>query len=266
LARSAFFAKDSIVDPIDGTAGPPEDSKVELDAQFVSDGDNVGYRRTGKQWSSRERKFVPWGQYAVTNGKESKSLTIQEGWPPLGYLHGDAAFFEAFTLDVMPILTAYRRMEKCCGEHGFVPADWSVSSEEVDANKLRCLILKKSGGRSNSFMSLAMDHDFLMSRCWIADGGRTLLELDVDHKLSENDGWQIAGWRHKSFNQDGIAEQTSDAKVIELRVNVPTPADNFELQFPEGAEVHDRLNKTHYTVGKDGAKTGLIEVPDPRRH
>jgi hypothetical protein len=262
-----LFPKDSLDNPIDGGVAPTEDTTVELDAQLMLDSDKVSYRRSGRQWSWVEKKFVPWEMYATTDAKESKSLTIENDSTVqrLGFVHKDTAFFEAIELNLMPVLWGYRAMEKCCGTHGFVPADWNVSSVEDDANKVRCLILKRTLGNNDTFMSLAVDRDFLMTRFWIVDGERRVVQLDVDHKQSAADGWSISGWRSKTFDQNGAVGRTTEAKVIETQVNAPTPADYFELKFPEGTEIHDLLDRSHYTLGKDGAKQGYSKTPDPPR-
>jgi len=105
--------------------------------------------------------------------------------------------------------------------------------------------------------------DMSIARFVALDGERVTLQVDTDFAL-QNGMWNPTGWRAARFGTNHTALDSASLTVADISVNPIVPPADFDVVFPPGTEVFDRLLKQMYIVNPDGSKRIVSQAESER--
>jgi len=241
-----FYPKGSIVsaredvgwEPYDA---PSEDVRVESSISVAIDGNNAAYHANRMIWSVRERGFRPYiADGAFVNGVGRDSITSS------GY--GMITHGGNINLDYgnTPLFAAYRFFNSALGL-GDPETASIVADDEYSGHPCTVIdVLTRSGGSSRYRCWIAQDMPGCILRLQhLKDDGELILEADMRYAEDDKVGWHLQSW---NLNFQWVRGSSSNT-ATEVRINEPTDPAVFEVKFPAGMTVYDRIKGAEYISG-----------------
>jgi hypothetical protein len=90
--------------------------------------------------------------------------------------------------------------------------------------------------------------------------GSTHLQWDLQYS-TDAAGFVLSGWKFVSSNAEGDVVSASTAKVLQWNVNPKIDDSKFDIQFPVGTYVEDRVAGENYIL-KENARKRLVTAKD----
>jgi hypothetical protein len=167
-----------------------------------------------------------------------------------------------------PLLTAFRGDDPALcafSTDKLKPADGVTSIDGAECKEYR--LVAGTPPITDTFW-LDPARDYLPRRITTTQKGSVLSQIDITYRRDDTVRWVPASWVHERPSAGKNSVETTRVTVLDLRLNVPIAAEQFELQFPPGTEVADYhtgkpTQGKLYRVDPDGI---LREVPPAARN
>ncbi len=143
------------------------------------------------------------------------------------------------------------------------PLDPTFGIFELDALKIvsrketiggsRCILLEAPttvAGRVLRYW-VATDKEMSVVRYAIVQGGVESRKTDVSFRRDPLHGWLPERWQTIAI-KEGATFAASKIVVTKCTVNVPVPAETFEIKFPPRTKVFDSMARKTYVVRATG--------------
>lgn len=93
--------------------------------------------------------------------------------------------------------------------------------------------------------------DFILKRIRTQKGGRTVGQTDVQYR-QDGSNWVPISWVMNQYSTAGRVLVTNKVEVLDVRLNEPQAADQFEIRYPPGTQVHNNKINKIYRIQPDG--------------
>lgn len=257
LAESFLTGKGSIL------GGPPKDIVSDLRCVLIIDGQKIRYERIGEVWTDVVKSSVPETMIAVFDGKVAKVLSQRprndDVLHSLGWIRKSREHPDVRNSYLAPALWHYRPLSPSLG--GFHADQLKLVKTDALVDGRRCLLLEeRKAGKPLVLRNYWVDPERDMSivrlvRTW---GQVVDHQCDISYQKDPKDGWRPIRWKAISFGDEGKVLHSGEDAVTDCNLNVPIPASSFEIDFPPGTEVFDRVNKRRFLVTPDGSEREIL--------
>jgi hypothetical protein len=233
---------------------PGRDLTFEAAGRLVLDGDKARLEDNRPAWHPNVGRVDELSSVSVFDGAATKTL-----WPrgaanegkPLGGVQRAGRLDLAQLPDVSPLTFAFRGLDPALVP---TPLDWFTptgAAQEVAG--MACREYAVTHGPFALSLWLAPGERYVVRRARLTQKGRPVYELEVAYRPDEAAGPVPDSWVLREYNQFGALSDTTTVQVVQVRINEPVAAEEFDLTFPQQALVGDQDDKTWYRVQPDGA-------------
>jgi hypothetical protein len=239
---------------------PSEETTLESTDRIVMDGEKLRYEDNHPAWDLRDAKFYQKSCVHVVNTSTGKAYYpngIGSDGAPTGVLTGEARLIDIKSPVLTPITVMFR---------GWSPA---ISPYPVDDMKSSGIKLPIDGAPCQEYV-IDYRADELRVSCWFDSTkewalrrirkqklGSLLEQTDITSYRQDACGMIPTSWAYNRYSLGRTLLKSTKVQVLELRINDPQPAEQFELQFPPGTEVRDVKQVKFYRVKSDGSMREL---------
>lgn len=256
--------------PFGGAGGaplpfPPEDWRGTFACIYAFDGSKFRYGFDGARPSAESGAIDHHNYVSVSNGTRAKfllTLNQSKDRRPTGVIAKNDRSPDADLLEVWPILAAYRCLDLGAKTGaGVVKSALRPSADWIDGSD--CAELSQHLGPYRYSLWIDPKRECLPVRihCHIFDGlpdGRPSFQIELKYAEDASREIVLAEWHTIWFSHPD--NQTPNArpavskeyfgKVTNTRLRAIIDPAEFDIVFPEGAEVRDVLARKMYVVGK----------------
>ena len=208
------------------------------------------FQYDGKDWSAKEKGYVPTSQLDMFDGKTQKTFFGQGaiGFPNAHVSRGDVSTV-ARDERVLPILIAYRTLDSALGV--------------LDLEGLRLDDAKGVVGEHTCLIVIQGEHTvwvdpargYLPIRYYGAQNGKVQFSLEMQYSQDKNNAWVLSAWTNGTFSMAGALTSSVTVKVSESRLNVPIPDEMFDFgRLPQGTWLRNYITDEAYILRQDGEK------------
>jgi hypothetical protein len=231
-----------------GTQGPPvQNTTLVQNYRLLFDGSKMRYEIDKKKWSEAQRRYVDVPYLSAFDGDSGKSL-----WPnpgdsihPLGMI--DAHSPDISSVSLAPIMLACRPLGYGAGTFDFashqLEQNWTI--ERVSARS--AIKLRRQTDQLLCEAWFDNSPDFRLVEFVTSSQGRVLSRCKLEY-LSQDHRCIPSAWELESLGKQGQLLERDEASVTRIALNPDFALDAFEIEFPVGCYVDDRISKKRYVV------------------
>jgi hypothetical protein len=233
---------------------PELDTTTTETKTFAWDGARMSYRMRGDRSAVDQSAFVPFEHRSVVGGKTgSRSLGRNQSVAyPMGTVLPPGALENREDIELIPAMLWARPLDARGAAIDIVKARLRGDRPVVDGRPCAVLEERKPGGRMINRWFIDDGRGFAVLRYEVEVGGNTKIRVDLTYEDDATLGPVPKGWRTLWFTGKGNLQWERTATVVARAVPFRPGEGEFELDFPAGAWVHDRIRGVSYLVTSDG--------------
>jgi hypothetical protein len=245
----------------DSLAGPEALEYTETSERrlVVIDGSNMRHERAiAATWHNGARALLPVTVIAVSDGKIAKVLDQQNRNDDVvhseGFIRdGRKPHRDANNLFLSPIIRHFRPTSPAFS--AIRVNGLTVSNQDSMAGGMRCVLLEEAlpDGQRRRLHWVAPEQDMAIVRS-AGYLGRTLEhQVDASFKRDAVFGWIPDRWNVVLFFEKETIASSAASTVTSRDVNPQVSAETFDIKFPPGTQVFDKLSHTSFVVRDDSS-------------
>jgi hypothetical protein len=227
---------------------PDKDSRVTMEFHFSSNDNRTRYGYCGLTWSHPMRRFIQVKYLSVQDGMTFKCLhDPHEGGTQ--YHDGSIA-----TTDQRNDLRSCHTFAISSYHRGMNPLFRPIDLERarlgggiVEIGSSRCVRLTED----NFAIFADVDKDFAPVRLIWTREGKITMQVDIKHSDDAVAGRRVTEWQVLSTLTGKLVSR--QCRVEECIFNCPIPREQFDIVYPPGSRVTDRINNKQIVVGLPAA-------------
>ena len=212
--------------------------------------------RVAEEGESSSKTYLA-RKIAVTDGEVHKSYyPILGNVYPAGFIDKKDKTHLYSHVTLLPIAVRYRMLEWLAAEYpGLSDDQISVRTGTVDGKSCVVASWNFRGLEREVYLDRTRDLIPIRVQATVTDPKMTQVRLQWDIQYSaEDSGYHLDGWKAVTFDAQGHVIRTSTAKPVEFKVN-PDLADSlFQIEFPVGTYVEDRVANENYILKENFRK------------
>jgi hypothetical protein len=140
---------------------------------------------------------------------------------------------------VRPLLLAFRPLNQRFGRINML--DYRVSPARGRIGEVSCLILEHAGEQQpHKSYWLDPDRDYIVLRELQTFKGQEQVRTDIFYERDESFGWIPRSWKVVTLDRKGSFDGSFIATVSEYKINLGIRSSEFQLELPDGTQVHDQ--------------------------
>jgi hypothetical protein len=217
--------------------------------KLVLDGEKTRYENNHPNLELPSRKIRNHSSVSVYDGSLGGDTIFPNGiagqGQPQGIIQkGPAELFFIKDFAVLPLWMAFRGDDPAvCGYpvSKLKPSKEVLSLDGAECKEYRYQYQDSPPKKTESIW-LDPARDYLPRRIGTPNEGRSPLSTDVTYRKNDAGRWVPASWVITHYYSLTYPQVTTTVTVLKLEINVPQPAEQFEVQFPPGAFVSDYRN------------------------
>jgi hypothetical protein len=194
----------------------------------------------------------------VFDGSVWKKLTEFRDGTPEGLVQWHEVKASGGNVDLMPIFLAYR------GVHadftGMRQENCTLSPQRGVVDGRECLMVEQSfadiPATNQYWVDLA--RDWMVVRFVNRIEGKERLRQDVEYTQDPAHGWIPTKWNMVFVDEDGSWVVSKTYEVTRYTLNEPIAPERFELSFPPGTQVDNRVQNQRYVQAEHADKRGIM--------
>ncbi len=130
---------------------------------------------------------------------------------------------------------------------------WTNEIGELDGQ--RAIVLsRKAGSQKTQEEQLYIDPSSLLVKRATSSNQSTVLQWDIEYR--DIDGQAIpVKWKWNNTDRNGQLYFAATSRAVQVTLNPKIAHEEFELDFPVGAQVYDARDGVTYNIGPNGQKT-----------
>jgi len=223
---------------------PSEDTTVESVTTFAMEGQKVFSEVRESVWSHSARAFLPFeSTHSIVSGvsrdknprdsygiiDHGGDLRSSSGYSPIwiAYRLFDPVLGKAKPENLVPVGSAVHDGHRCIVVDAFEPDGTGYRTRYWIAEDIGCCVVK-------------------WQQIWPDSSVRR--DCDMRYARDEKVGWHLQSWELRSIRVQGSSTDT----VTEVQINEPIDPAVFEITFPVGMKVYDRIKGTEYISDGEG--------------
>jgi hypothetical protein len=189
----------------------------------------------------------------ILSGFDDKPTSPDKS-PPYGSIANSNSFSEPNFASLLPLFWCLRMDE--ASFKTVLSNDAVLESRRGSIDAVECLIITESEGRRTSeyWISPALDFNVLRR---VYRAGRTTLQNDIAYERHAEFGWVPASWKSMHFVGNRLISERRSV-VDQFLINVKIPESEFQLSFPPGMLVHNRIEGNSYITRAGGEKRPIL--------
>jgi hypothetical protein len=254
---SEVIAKGGMYTPVPGSPHPEilipaQETTLEWTNHLVIDEDKVRCENNRPtQWGVTE-KWVERSQVYTFNGSVAKIFFpggLSGAKDPMGSIDNSAP--RGWSSVLTPILMTFRGLNRSIALYAISEMNPSGNTVLIDGAMCQEYLFKLSSG---FVVGCWLDpaNDYIVRRIRSEQQGRLGEQTDVRYCRNDTCGWVPSSWVRKVYSPAGSVRWTTTVEVLDMRLNEPQAAEQFDIQFPPGTLVSDNRNSKSYRVQSDG--------------
>jgi hypothetical protein len=263
LKQTEVFAKGGVSDrtppPFKSKAPvPAKETTLESINRLVLDGEKVRYEDNHPGWhmpsgEQHKRRVV-----SLFNGSVAKKYFpsgVSGKGNPVGTIDKDAWQDAMKSAVLTPITMAFRGLDLAISP--YLIGDLKPSGITLPIDGAPCQEHVVNFSDATKSFWLDPGKDYVVRRMRLQRRGHLVDQCDISYRRHDAWGWVPASWVRNQYSPAGTVLVTTKVEVLEMRLNDPQPAEQFDIQFPAGSQVFDIRNAKNYRVQPDGTMREL---------
>ncbi len=164
-----------------------------------------------------------------------------------GIVTGVAHDYGTDSIDLQPLLLTYRPLHPTM--LNLRAEDYLLAEKRGTIDGRSCYIIdeKESGPIRNSYW-IDVERDCIVLRSISTVNGKDSILQDISYRQDSRHGWIPANWRTVFTREDGSFGLSKTHKMMDYAINEPIPLAEFQIEFPVGTSVTDRVAGRTYVV------------------
>jgi hypothetical protein len=218
--------------------------KTNLQAVLTIDGTKVRHERVGPVWDDLLGAAVHANVVEAFDGKIGKTLseaTSKQGWISAQEMHQNAN-----NIHLVPVLRHYRHLSPAFGLCD--PDCLRIVSTDESLRGVACILLEEVRPNWSRKYWVAPEQEMSIVRYVSMQRGQVTAESDVSFRKHALHGWLPVHWNASVYVNGGKKVSSCTTTVAAFEINLDVPESKFDIAFPTGTEVYDRINKRTYVV------------------
>jgi hypothetical protein len=248
----------------------PSDTTRMNDRRIVTIEDNkMRHERTGKAWIEAAKATAPETMTAVFDGTTSKILNHRARNDDLvhsmGWVFHAATHSDAHSMHLSPVLRHYRPFTASFNPINKVHLKLVRSDDLV--NGIPCIVIEEPPDSAKRITQhwVAPSKEMAILRSVITFRGRKHVQVETQFEKSERAGYFPSKWTSTQFTAGGDKAFSSSTNVMShVDVNIVVTSGTFDLEFPPGTELYDRVAQKLYVITEEGQKREVLESEQAR--
>jgi thiol-disulfide isomerase/thioredoxin len=131
-------------------------------------------------------------------------------------------------------------------------SDWTKQNGELDGQRF-IVLSRKAGKQQTQEEKLYIDPSSLLIKRATSASQSMILQWDVQYRDIDGQAVPVA-WKWNNSYRDGQLEVSKTSRSVQVTLNPMIAPSEFELEFPVGAQVSDKLSGEMYILGPNGEK------------
>jgi hypothetical protein len=237
---------------------PPEETTLTSVNRLVLDGQKVRFEHNHPVFylptgAPLERRNVFLFNGTLANQFFPHGLSvISESDTPQGIIKANAIADNVRRYELGPIIGDFRGMDVTMGAWPYSDLMGSGASLQVAGANSQEYVKRLSPSVSiNCWLDPAQD--YLPRRVRCQKKGQLDFQLDIRYRLNEEQLWVPASWVYNQYSPNGSLRNSQTFEVLNIRINEPEPASQFDIEYPPGTEVNDQRTDKWYRIQPGGA-------------
>jgi hypothetical protein len=190
----------------------------------------------------------------VSNGQQRRGLAKYEqtDFPQGSISEADTRSLIMNDITMGPVMFAFRMLEPEMRPMDTSPP-FQVERSEVDGKVLYRLDFSGQPPDIQRILTVDPDYDFAIVRYVLKNRGRLRVQVDISYRRDDESGFPVpTGWTSTSLSGTGEVRSAAVATVTHCTLNPRLEPDEFEITFPHGTLVDDRIANQEYIIREDG--------------
>lgn len=239
-----------------GLAVPPKDDIYDTQGVFLLDGPKIFTKTQRRNWL-HEGKIFPSSDPVEVSLDGEKSVTFnssetEAGTRLQGTIFPQTSYDAVTELALLPIMLAVRGRSP-----GLCPYDFEAhrsTNRVLTISGISCAELESSRGAGvteHFWIDPARDH--VVVRYNLIEAGTIASQVDIDYQADATVAWTPARWRLAQMRK-GKFVKSDQITVTKFEINPRLQPRDFEIKFPAGTKVFDRVQSKRYLMQPDGSE------------
>src|SRR5262249_33934052 len=152
---------------------------------------------------------------------------------PLGIFYSGASHPETRSYEITPILMAFRGFNGAMSPYRIPDLKPSGSTLPIDGAPCQEQVMKFANNSIESFW-LDPTKDYVPRRIRNQPTTRLIEQADIHYRRHDTFGWVPDWWVQNFYSASGRVLTSTKVEVLEMGLNEPQPAEQFDIHFPVG--------------------------------
>jgi hypothetical protein len=239
--------------------GPPKAIPPNKERWLVAiDGIKMRHERVGEVWTEQIQASAPDTMIAVFDGSTTKALHKRERADDIlhsqGWIFKQTKHQDAENVFLSPVIRHFRPVSPTFGVIQIDKLRLVDSDDPVDGIACARLEEKHGNGKVVSYW-VALDQEMSIVRCASTVKGIADAQVETSFKRDAALGWIPSRWSVTRLDSGGkTALDSATTSVTKTEINIRIPPEVFDITFPAGTEVFDRVEEKTYIMKADARR------------
>ena len=243
--------------------GPPKAIPPNKERWLVAiDGIKMRYERVGEVWTEQIQANAPDTMIAVFDGSTTKALHKRERADDIlhsqGWIFKQTKHQDAENVYLSPIIRHFRPLSPTFDAIQFDKLQLADADDPVDG--IACARLEEThpNGKVIRYW-VALDQQMSIVRWAGTINGNPSARLEASFKRDAALGWIPNRWSVTRLANEGkTVLDSATTSVTKAEINIRIPGEDFDMVFPTGTEVFDRVEEKTYIMKSDAVRREVL--------
>jgi hypothetical protein len=234
---------------------PASEITIESINRLVIDGKQYRYEDNHSDQLLPAGTLLRLRRIGVSNGTVAKSFFSNDSnkaGTPSGSIEENAAHSPLKCYLLTPITLTFRGLDPAFCAYPVSEMQPSGVTLPIDGAPCQEYVVKYLDNGTISFW-LDPGQDYVIRRTRLQRPKQPVVQNDIHYRRDETGGWVPTSWICCHYSPAGTLLTTEKVDVLDLRINEPQPAEQFDVSFPERSLVYDRRVHKEYRIQADGS-------------